>query len=35
LTWSDAVVVDSADLMRSTTGPKGAVYEELRHGRLS
>ena len=35
LDWSETVVVDRIVLMRSTTGPGGAVYEELRDGRLS
>jgi len=35
LTWSETVMVSSVDLMRSTTGPGGAVYEELGRGRLS
>lgn len=35
LPWSDTATVGTVELMRSTTGPGGAVYEELRHGRLS
>ena len=38
LEWSETVTVPSIELMVSTTGPakgSGAVYEELRHGRLS
>jgi len=35
LTWSETVTVSRVDLMRSTAGPAGAVYEELRRGRLS
>lgn len=35
LGWSETVVVDRIALMRSTTGQRGAVYEELRNGRLS
>ena len=35
LGWSETVMIDRIALMRSTTGPGGAVYEELRDGRLS
>ena len=35
LRWSESVLIESVDLVRSTTGPKGAVYEGLRYGRLS
>lgn len=35
LDWSETVTVTSIELMRSTTGRAGAVYEELGRGRLS
>jgi 2'-5' RNA ligase len=35
LAWSETATVPSVELMRSTTGRGAAVYEELRHGRLS
>ena len=35
LVWSETAQVTSIELMKSTTGRTGAVYEEVRHGRLS
>ena len=35
LTWSETVTVSRVNLMRSVTGPGGAGYEEIGHGRLS
>jgi len=35
LVWTETINVDGIDLMRSTTRKGGAVYEGIRHGRLS
>ena len=35
MVWNETVTVDGIDLMRSTTRKGGAVYEGIRHGRLS
>ena len=35
LVWSETAEVTSVELMKSTTMKGGAVYEEVRHGRLS
>ncbi|HKR56996.1 MAG TPA: 2'-5' RNA ligase family protein, partial [Gemmatimonadales bacterium] len=35
LVWSETAEVTSVELMKSTTVQGGAVYEEVRHGRLS
>jgi len=35
MVWNETVTVDGIDLMQSTTRKGGAVYEGIRHGRLS
>lgn len=35
LNWSETVIVETIDLMESTTRKGGVVYEGIRHGRLS